>query len=128
MDEDATTNQTKWCLVEVERPLKKSHALILGLSMACQRRLRVSLACGRRRSQRYGEHTVDAGQYNKEVLLERANSTFSPVQAMHIWWDKLESSVPLEGDGFFVCCSGLEVKDLEVSQKTPGCQACHYER
>ncbi len=37
----------------------------------------------------------------------------------------MELGVPLEGDGFFVCRTGLVVKDLEVNQKTPGCQACH---
>ncbi len=31
--------------------------------------------------------------------LERANSLFSPVLAMYIWWDKLEFHVPLEGVG-----------------------------
>jgi hypothetical protein len=50
---------------------------------------------------------------------------FSPVLAMLIWWDKLEFGIPLEGDGFFVCHAGLVVEDLEVNQKTPGCQACH---
>jgi hypothetical protein len=34
MDEDATTNRTKWSFVEVKGPLKNSHALILGLSVA----------------------------------------------------------------------------------------------
>ncbi len=72
-----------------------------------------------------GKFGVNAGQYCKEVVLERANSTFSPVLAMHFWWDKLEFGVPLEGDGFFVCRNGLIVEDLEVNQKTPGCQACH---
>jgi hypothetical protein len=59
------------------------------------------------------------------MVLERANSTFSPVLALHIWWGKLEFCVPLEGDCFFVCRAGLVVKNLEVNQKTPGYQACH---
>jgi hypothetical protein len=33
--------------------------------------------------------------------------------------------IPLEGDGFFVYQAGLVVENLEVNQKTPGCQACH---
>jgi hypothetical protein len=41
-------------LLKSKGPWKNSHALILGLSMACQRRLRMNSACGRRRSQRYG--------------------------------------------------------------------------
>jgi hypothetical protein len=44
---------------------------------------------------------------------------------MHIWWDKLEFGIPLEGDGFFACRAGLVDKNLEVNQKTPCCQACH---
>ncbi len=69
----------------------------------------MSSACGRRRFR------VNAGQYFKEVVLERANSTFILVSGMHIWWDKLELGVPLEGDDFFVCHAGLVVKDLEVN-------------
>ncbi len=37
----------------------------------------------------------------------------------------MEFCVPLEGDCFFVCRTGLVVKNLEVHYKTPGCQACH---
>ncbi len=37
----------------------------------------------------------------------------------------MEFGVLLESDGFFVCRAGLVVEDLEVNQKTPGCQACH---
>ncbi len=70
-----------------------------------------------------GKCGVSAGQYCQELVLERANSAFSPVLAMHIWWDKLEFCVLLEGDGFFVCRAGPIVESLEVNQKTPGCQA-----
>jgi hypothetical protein len=31
MDEDPTSHRTKWCLVEIKRPLKELHALIRGL-------------------------------------------------------------------------------------------------
>ncbi len=68
---------------------------------------------------------VDAGQYCQEMVLERANSAFSPVSAMHTWWDKLEFCIPLEDDGFSLCHAGFVVKNLEVNQKTRGCQACH---
>ncbi len=44
---------------------------------------------------------------------------------MHVWWDKLEFCVPLEGDCFLVFCAGLVVKNLEVHQEIPCCQACH---
>ncbi len=59
------------------------------------------------------------------MVLERANSAFSLVLAMHIWWDKLDFGILLEGNGFFVCRAGLVVKNLEVNQKPPGCQTCH---
>jgi hypothetical protein len=62
-----------------------------------------------------GKCRVNAGQYYKEVVLECANSMFSPVLAIHIWWDKLEFGIPLESNGFFVCHAGLVVEDLEVN-------------
>ncbi len=68
---------------------------------------------------------VDAGQNCKEVVLERANSMFRLVLVMHVQWDKVEFCVPLEGDSFLVCCTGHVVKNLEVNQETPCCQACH---
>jgi hypothetical protein len=52
MDEDATTNWAEQHLIEVEGTLEKFPCTDLGLSNNCQSRLRVSLACGRRRSQR----------------------------------------------------------------------------
>jgi hypothetical protein len=62
-----------------------------------------------------GKCGVDAGQYCQEMVLERVNRAFSLVLVMHIWWDKLELGIPLEGDGFFVCHAGLVIKDLEVN-------------
>ncbi len=63
----------------------------------------------------WGKCRSDTSQYCKEAVLERANSVFSPVLTMHIWQDKLELGVPLEGDGFLVCRAGLVVEDLEVN-------------
>jgi hypothetical protein len=65
------------------------------------------------------------GKNCKEVVLERSNSTFSPVLAMHVQWDKLEFCIPLEGDCFLTCSAGLVVDNLEVHQETPCYQACH---
>ncbi len=72
-----------------------------------------------------GKCRVDAGQYCQEIVLEFSNSAIRPVSAMHIWWDELEFGILFEGDGFFASQAGLDVEDLEVNQKTPGCQACH---
>jgi hypothetical protein len=58
MDEDPITNRPERLLVEVKRPWKYSQALIRGLRVDRQRRLRVSSACGRSKSQRYGGNTV----------------------------------------------------------------------
>jgi hypothetical protein len=73
----------------------------------------------------WGKGRVDAGKNCQEVVLERANSTFSPILVMHVWWDKLEFCIPLEGDCFFLFHAGLIVKNLEVHRETPCCQACH---
>jgi hypothetical protein len=59
------------------------------------------------------------------MVLECANSTFSPVLAMHVRWDKLKFCIPLEGDCFLVFRAGLVVENLEVHRETPCCQACH---
>jgi hypothetical protein len=72
-----------------------------------------------------GKGGVNAGKNCQEVVLELANSAFSLVLAMHVWWDKLEFCIPLEGDCFFLCHAGLIVKNVEVHQETPCCQACH---
>jgi hypothetical protein len=91
VDEDATTNWTKWCLVEVEGTLEKfpcanpwiEHGLteeIEGEFSLWQKKVsKVRGICG-----------VNAGQYCQEMVLECANSAFSLVLLMHIQWDKLE--------------------------------------
>ncbi len=68
---------------------------------------------------------VYAGKNCQEVVLEHANSAFSPVLAIDVRWDKLEFCFPLEGDCFLVFRSGLVVENSEVHQETPCCQACH---
>jgi hypothetical protein len=57
---------------------------------------------------------VDAGKNCQEVVLERANSAFSPVSAMHVWSDKLEFCIPLEGDCFLVFCTVFVLEKLEI--------------
>ncbi len=125
MDEDATTKWTKWTFVEVEGSLEKfprtnpwiEHGLmekIEGEFSLWQKKVpKVQWKCG-----------VDASKNCKEVVLECANSAFSPVVAMHVRWDKLEFHVPLEGDFYLIHRAGLVVKNLEVHQETPCCQVC----
>ena len=55
---------------------------------------------------------VDAGKNCQKVILEGANSLFSPVLVMHVRWDKLEFCIPLEGDCFLVFRASLIVENL----------------
>ncbi len=57
--------------------------------------------------------------------LERANGVFHPIAAMHIWRDKLEGGVPLEGDCFFISKAGFVIQDLEINGEPTGRQMSH---
>ncbi len=59
------------------------------------------------------------------MILQRANGVFCPIAAMHVWRDKLESGIPLEGDCFFIVRAGFIIQDLEINGEPPGCQMCH---
>jgi hypothetical protein len=59
------------------------------------------------------------------VILERANGTFRPIVAMHVWRDDLEGGVPLEGDCFFIGRAGFVFKDLEIIGESPGGKTSH---
>jgi hypothetical protein len=54
------------------------------------------------------------------VVLECANGTLYPIVVMHVWRDKLEGGVPLEGDGFFISRAGFVIKDLDVGTLPEG--------
>jgi hypothetical protein len=126
MDEDATTNRTKWCFVEVKGTLEKFPGANPWIESGLPEEIEGEFSLWQKKvSKVWGKCGVNAGQYCQEMVLERANSAFSPVLAMHIRWDKLEFCIPLEGDGFFVCHAGFVVKSLEVNHKTPGRQVCH---
>ena len=59
------------------------------------------------------------------MVLEGANGTLCPIAAMHVWGNKLEGGIPLEGDGLFVRQAGFVIQDLEINGETSGCQASH---
>ncbi len=59
------------------------------------------------------------------MILERANGTFRPIAAMHVWRDKLESGVPFEGDCFFIGGAGFVIQDLEINGEPMGRQTRH---
>jgi hypothetical protein len=116
MDEDATTNRAKQCLVEVNGPLEKFPHADPWIEPGLPEEIEGEFSLWQKKVPKVrGKCRVDASQYFKEVVLECANSMFSPVLAVHIWQDKLGLGVSLEGDGFLVCHAGLVVKDLEVN-------------
>jgi hypothetical protein len=126
MDEDTTTNQNKWCLVEAKETLEKFPCANPWIDHSLMEKIEGEFCLWQKKVPKVrGKCRVNAGQYCQEVVLERANSALSPVLAMHIRQDKLEFCIPLEGDCFLVCHTGLIFKNVEVHQKTPGCQACH---
>jgi hypothetical protein len=126
MDKDGTTHLTKWCLVEIKGALEKFPRAKPWIEHGLTEKIEGEFSLWQKKVPTVqGKCGVNASQYCQEMVLERANSTFSPVLVMHIWWDKLGFGIPLEGDGLFVCCAGLVVENLEVNQKTLGCQACH---
>jgi hypothetical protein len=102
MDEDATTNQTKWSLVEVEWTFKKFPCTNPWIEHGLTEKIEGELSLWKKKDPKeQWKSGVDAGQNCQEMVLERANSVFSPVLVMHIRWDKLEFCVPLEGDFFY---------------------------
>jgi hypothetical protein len=59
------------------------------------------------------------------MVLERANGVFHPIAVMHVWRDKLEGGIPLEGDCFFISGAGFVIQDLEINREPTGCQTSH---
>jgi hypothetical protein len=49
------------------------------------------------------------------VILERVNGALRPIAAMHVWRDKLEGGILLEGDCFFIGGAGFVIQDLEIN-------------
>ncbi len=58
---------------------------------------------------------INASQDCQEVVLERVNGTLHPIAVMHVWRDKLEGGIPLEGDCFFISGAGFVIQDLEIN-------------
>jgi hypothetical protein len=114
-------------LLKSKGPRKKSQTLILGLRLiesGLMEKIEGEFCLWQKTVPKVRwKGRVNAGKNCQEVVLERVNSTFSPVLAMHVQWDKLEFCVPLEGDCFLVCRAGLVVKNLEVHRETPCCKA-----
>ncbi len=59
------------------------------------------------------------------MILERVNGALHPIAAMHVWRDKLEGGIPLEGDCFFIGGAGFVIQDLEINEEPTGCQTGH---
>ena len=122
MDEDATTNRTKWSLVEVKGTLEKFPHTNPWVESGLTKKFEGEFSlCQKKIPKVRWKCRVDTSQNCKEVVLAHANSVFRLVAVMHIRWDELELGMPLEGDNFLVSCTGLIVKDLEINCKTSGC-------
>jgi hypothetical protein len=81
-------------------------------------------ACGRRRPQRYGGNA----EFTPAKIARKWSLNVQIAHSAWFWgcmYSGIEFCVPLEGDCFLVCHAGLVVKNLEVHQETPCCQACH---
>ncbi len=59
------------------------------------------------------------------MILERANGAFHLIAAMHVWRDRLEGGIPLEGYCFFKGRAGFVSQDLEIDRESPGHQTSH---
>ncbi len=68
---------------------------------------------------------INAGQDCQEVVLERANGALCLIAAMHVWRDKLEGGVPLEGDCFFISRAGFVIQDLEINGESTSHHTSH---
>jgi hypothetical protein len=101
MDEDATTKRTKWSLVEVEGTLEKIPCTNPWIERGLTEKIEGEFSLWQKKVPKVRwKGRVNAGKNCQEVVLERGNSAFSLVLAMHVQWDKLEFCIPLEGDCF----------------------------
>ncbi len=83
MDEDATTNQTKWSLVEVEGPLEKFPHTNPWIEHGLMEKIEGEFSLWQKKVPKVrGKCSVNAGKNCKEVVLECGNSMFSSVLAI----------------------------------------------
>jgi hypothetical protein len=88
MDEDTTTNRTKWRLVEIEGPLEKFPCSNPWIESGLMEKIEGEFSLWQKKVPKvWWKGRVDAGKNCQEVVLEYANSAFSPVLAMHVRWD-----------------------------------------
>jgi hypothetical protein len=85
MDEDSITNQTKWCLVEVEGPLEKFICTNPWIKLGLTEKIEGEFSLWQKRvPKELWKGRVDVSKNGQEVVLECANSAFSPVLVMHV--------------------------------------------
>jgi hypothetical protein len=97
MDEDATANCTKWRFVEVKGALKKIPRTDPRIEHGLTEKIEDEFSMWQKKIQKVRwKGGANGGKNSQEVVLERANSVFSLILAMHVRWDKLEFCVPLE--------------------------------
>ena len=126
MDEDATTNWTKWCLVEVKRAMEEFPCgdswIKRRLAEEIEREFRL-------REEKVpeigGKRFVHTSEDCKEVVLEGSDGPLRSIAAVHFWGHQLKLGMPFERDGLFVGSTGLIVEDLEVHCEATFGEAVH---
>ncbi len=80
MDEDATTNRTKWHLVQVEGSLEKFPCNNLWIESGLTEKIEGEFSLWQKKVPKVRwKGGINAGKSCQEVVLECANSMFSPV-------------------------------------------------
>jgi hypothetical protein len=122
MDEHMTTNWSKRSLVEVKWSLEVLPHGDRGVESRPSEEIEGKLCLGKEEVPKvWGKGWIHTGKNGKEVGLQRSDSTFSSVSAMHIWRYQLKLGLPGDGDGVLVGRTGLIVKDLKVDRESPRC-------
>jgi hypothetical protein len=85
MDENATTNRTKWSLVEVKGTLEKIPGTNFLIERGLMEKIEGEFSLWQKKVPKIRwKCGVDAGQNCKEVVLERANSAFVRIYLVDI--------------------------------------------
>jgi hypothetical protein len=89
MDEDATTNRTKWHLVEVEGPLEKFPHTNPWIEYGLTEKIEGEFSLWQKKvpTVRW-KCEVEDGKNCQEVVLDQTNRAFSLILATHVRWDK----------------------------------------
>jgi hypothetical protein len=126
MYEDVINNWPKWHLVEVKGPLKELPCTDPRVERGLSDEIEGKFSLWEKEVPKVGwKDRINASQDCQEVVLECANGGLHPIVVMHVWRDKSEGGVSLEGDCFFISGVGFVIQDLEINGEPMGCQTSH---